>query len=76
MRAALAENSAEPMSMLDAIGNPESSPAQLYAYKNSNVNGLSEGNKSESSECTERNLSFDVACLTEKIGHEGPPEET
>ena len=71
MRAALAGNSAEPVSMLDAIGNRIPSAPQLYASHKANVNGPSEWNKNESSEtfgtdsCTRR------CPVTDEFGHEG-----
>ena len=73
MRAALAENSAEPVSILDAIGNRFPPAAQLYASHKSNVNGSSERNKNESSEMPERIVAADVAYVTDEFGHEGTP---
>ena len=61
---------------IGCYGQPNPSRAQLYALNKSNVNGSSEGNKYERPEKPERNVAGDVACVTEKFGHEGLPEET
>jgi len=57
--------------MLDAIGNPNPSRAQLYALHKADVNGSSDWNQSESSVKTERIVARSVASLTDEFGHEG-----